>query len=153
MYKELKQIGATEIDLTNVRFETINADALAAYSFWGGDSFFSWDEVVRWKAKEPMSFDLSIWFGFELCGLCFANPNQSRLRVRIVRLEGKPDKNHPLKNRIATLALIAVSHYARIIGSRRIEIQEPIAGAIPLYREIGFEFDAERRLVMVVESD
>ena len=38
MYKELKQIAATEIDLTNVRFEAINADALAAYSFWGGES-------------------------------------------------------------------------------------------------------------------
>lgn len=153
LYKELEQVGTMENDLTKVRFEPISAEALTAYGYWSDDSYFSWDEVLSWKAREPMSFDVAIWFDRELCGLCFANPNQSRLRVRIVRLEGKPDKNHPLKRRVATLALIAVSHYARIIGSKQIEIQESITGAIPLYQELGFEFDAERRLVMVVESD
>jgi hypothetical protein len=32
-----------------------------------------------------------------------------------VRLEGQPDE-HPLKSRIATFALTAVTHFARIIG-------------------------------------
>lgn len=100
-----------------------------------------------------MGFDLAIWFDLELCGLCFANPNQSRLRVKIVRLEGKPDKDHPLKSRIATLTLTAVTHYARIIGSKQIEIQEPLKGAIAIYQKLGFEFNVEGRLVMLVECD
>lgn len=146
-------IDGTETDLSRIRFEAIDVKALTAYSFWGEDSHFSWDEVVNWKTKEPMSFDLSIWSDLELCGLCFANPNQSRLRVKIVRLEGKPGKTHPLKNRIAPLALIAIEHYARIIGSRFIEIQEPTRGAVPIYKQLGFEFDAKGRLVMAVERD
>ncbi|MHC8325495.1 hypothetical protein [Pseudomonas sp. LB1P83] len=100
-----------------------------------------------------MALDLAIWFGPELCGLCFANPNNSRLRVRIVRLEGKPGRPRRLKNRIAPLALIAVEHYARIIGSTLIEIQEPAEGAVPIYQKLGFEFDNEDRLVMAIGSD
>lgn len=114
--------------LASVRFEAINVEALTAFSLWD-EPHFSWNEVIAWKAKEPLALDLAIWFGLELCGLCFANPNNSRLRVRIVRLEGKPGRPSLLKNRIAPLALIAVEHYARIIGSTLIEIQEPAEGA------------------------
>ncbi|WP_426237983.1 hypothetical protein [Pseudomonas sp. TWP3-2] len=150
--KELEQCGIIDVDHSRVRFEAIDAQALDAYEQWL-DPHFSWHEVVVWKAREPMSFDLSIWFDNELCGLCFANPNQSRLRVKIVRLEGKPGNDHPLKSRVATFALTAVSHFARIIGSKQIEIQEPLEGVIPLYRQLGFEFDAQGRLVMLVECD
>ncbi|MCE6980331.1 hypothetical protein EI534_23735 [Pseudomonas frederiksbergensis] len=152
LHHELGQSGPVDLDLSKVRFEAINAQALNAYHHWN-DPHFSWNEVVGWKTREPMGFDLAIWFDLELCGLCFANPNQSRLRVKIVRLEGKPDKDHPLKSRIATLTLTAVTHYARIIGSKQIEIQEPLKGAIAIYQKLGFEFDVEGRLVMLVECD
>ncbi|MGH8384394.1 MAG: hypothetical protein ACRESJ_02720 [Pseudomonas sp.] len=150
--EDLEPAGKKNI-FSKVRFEAITADALEAYGLWAAESHFTWDEVVVWKDKEPMSFDLSIWFDLELCGLCFANPNQSRLRLKIVRLEGKPDSTHPLKTRIAALALIAVSEYARTIGSKTIEIQEPVKGAIALYQKLGFKFDTEGRLVMALESD
>lgn len=94
-----------------------------------------------------------IWFDLELCGLCFANPNQSRQRVKIVRLEGNPERGHPLKSLIASLALTAVTHFAQIIGCRQIEIQEPVKGAIAIYQQLGFEFDTEGRLVMLMECD
>lgn len=100
-----------------------------------------------------MCFDLAIWFDLELCGLCFANPNQSRQRLKIVRLEGSSDKCHPLKSLIASLTLAAVTHYAQIIGSKQIEIQEPMQGAIPTYQQLGFKFDIQGRLVMLVECD
>jgi hypothetical protein len=150
LQKDLAQKGIVDVDHSRVRFEAIDASALSAYEGWL-DPHFSWREVVRWKAREPLGFDLAIWFDQELCGLCFANPNQSRLRVKIVRLEGKPGSDHPLKSRVATFALTAVTHFARIIGSKQIEIQEPLSGVIPLYRQLGFEFDSEGRLVMPVD--
>ena len=61
-------------------FRPIDGLALDAFNGWGDGAHFSWEEVPLWKAREPWSFDLSIWCGSELCGLCFANPNQSRLR-------------------------------------------------------------------------
>lgn len=149
LHKDLLQQGIVDVDHSRVRFEAIDAQALSAYEEWF-DPHFSWQDVVRWKAKEPLSFDLAIWFDQELCGLCFANPNQSRLRVKIVRLEGKPDDDHPLKSRVATFALTAVTHFARIIGSTQIEIQEPLPGVISLYRQLGFEFDSEGRLVKLI---
>ncbi len=151
LHSELEARAIVDVDYSRVRFEAIDASAMKAYEQWL-DPHFCWEEIVRWKAKEPMSFDLAIWFDRELCGLCFANPNQSRLRVRIVRLEGQPDE-HPLKSRIATFALTAVTHFARIIGSQQIEIQEPLSGAIPLYRQLGFEFDSEGRLVKRIDQD
>lgn len=150
LQRSLEQSDRVDVDHSRVRFEAIDAHALNAYETWL-DPFFSWQDVIGWKAREPMGFDLAIWFDQELCGLCFANPNQSRLRVKIVRLEGQPGNNHPLKSRVATYALTAVIHFARIIGSKHIEIQEPLSGVIPLYRQLGFQFDSEGRLVMLVE--
>lgn len=139
-------------DRSEVRFETIDAQALVAYQAWE-DPIFSWEDVIAWKAREPLSLDIAIWFKQELCGLCFANPNNSRQRIRIVRLEGKPGKIHPLKNRIGALALLAIDEFARIIGGRIIEVQEPMPGAIPIYQQLGFTFDVQGRLVLAVESN
>lgn len=144
-------LGPDFLDVSKVRFEPIDSKALSAWERWD-DLHFSWREVVGWKAKEPLALDLSIWFDEQLCGLCFANPNKSRQRIRIVRLEGRPKAAHPLKKRIATLSIMVIQHYATIIGSRFIEVQEPLKGAIPIYQKHGFYFDTERRLVKVVES-
>ena len=99
-----------------------------------------------------MSLDIAIWFEDQLCGLCFANPNKSRQRIRIVRLEGRPEAPHPLKKRIAILAMMAIDEFAQIIGSKCIEVQEPLQGAMPVYKELGFKLDLEGRLVLAVES-
>jgi len=148
---ELELVGPTDLDLSKVRFEAINAQALKAWELWQ-DPHFAWNEVVGWKASEPLALDLAIWFDERLCGLCFANPNNSRQKIRIVRLEGLPGEAHPLKKRIAPLAILVVEQYAKIIGSKFIEVQEPLKGAISIYQQFGFYFDAERRLVKAVES-
>jgi hypothetical protein len=148
---ELELAGPTALDLSRVRFEAIDTQALDACELWD-DPHFSWNEVVGWKAREPLALDIAIWFDEELCGLCFANPNNSRRRIRIVRLEGRPREVHPLKNRIAPLAILVIEQYAQMIGGRFIEVQEPLEGAISIYQQLGFYFDAEDRLVKAVES-
>ncbi|TPG80325.1 hypothetical protein [Pseudomonas arsenicoxydans] len=147
---ELELAGSNALDLSRVRFEAITSQALSAFELWD-HPHFSWGDVVEWKAREPLALDIAIWFDDELCGMCFANPNKSRLRIRIVRLEGRPKEAHPLKNRIATLAMIAIEHYAHIIGSRFLEVQEPQEGAVSIYKELGFDFDTKGRLVKTLE--
>ncbi|KAF1033705.1 MAG: hypothetical protein GAK37_00059 [Pseudomonas sp.] len=142
--------GIATHDFAHVRFEAIDSSALDGFQTWDSPCF-SWDDVVQWKAKELMYFDVSIWLARELCGLCFANPNHSRLRMRVVRLEASSNKDHPLRGRITPLALIAVNHYASIIGSQTLEIQEPEPEAIPTYQKNGFTFDSSGRLVMDVK--
>ncbi len=148
---DLGHASDAKLDFSQVRFEAIDAAALDAYHTWESPRF-SWEEVVQWKAKELMYFDVSIWLDRKLCGLCFANPNHSRLRMRIVRLEGSPDKSHPLRGHITPFTLIAVSHYASIIGSKTLEIQEPVTEVISTYQKNGFTFDSSGRLVMDVKS-
>lgn len=151
LQNELESFGQTDLDFSKVRYEAINTQALSAWELWE-DPQFAWDEVIGWKAREPLALDLAIWFGEELCGLCFANPNNSRRRIRIVRLEGRPGEVHPLKKRIAPLSILAIEQYARIVGSRFIEVQEPLEGAISIYQQLGFYYDDERRLVKSVEG-
>lgn len=150
LQQELEQPGSSTFDLSKLRFEPIDVNALNAFEHWE-DPHFSWNQAAKWKAREPWALDVSIWFNGVLCGLCIANPNKSRHRIRIVRLEGHPDV-HPLKKRIAPLALLVVEHYAQIIGSRIIEVQEPLEGAVSTYQRLGFEFDVEGRLVKSMES-
>ncbi|WP_336355109.1 hypothetical protein [Pseudomonas granadensis] len=148
------RIGSTDaaaVDLSQIRFEPIDAQALRAFELWEEPHFF-WHEVIAWKAREPQSLDIAIWFEDQLCGLCFANPNNSRRRLRIVRLEGRPGGTHPLKNRIGMLALIVIERYAQFIGCVVLEVQEPLSGAIPIYQKLGFDFDNEGRLVKTLRD-
>ncbi len=146
---DLEMAGPTTLDLSKVRFEPIDSLALSAFECWE-NPHFSWVDVIGWKAREPLALDIAIWFESELCGLCFANPNKSQQRIRIVRLEGRPREPHPLKNRVAPLSVLAIEQYARIIGSSLIEAQEPFQGAIPIYEQLGFGLDSEGRLVKTV---
>lgn len=56
LHKDLLQQGIVDVDHSRVRFEAIDAQALRAYEEWF-DPHFSWRDVVRWKAKEPLSFN------------------------------------------------------------------------------------------------
>ncbi|WP_460063367.1 hypothetical protein [Pseudomonas sp. S2_H08] len=76
--------------MSKVRFEPIDAKALDAFELWD-DPHFCWREIAEWKSREPLSLDIAIWFEEQLCGLCFVNPNKSRQRIRIVRLEGRSE--------------------------------------------------------------
>jgi hypothetical protein len=63
---ELELVGPTDLDLSKVRFEAINAQALKAWELWQ-DPHFAWNEVFGWKSSEPLALDLAIWFDERLC--------------------------------------------------------------------------------------
>ena len=48
---------------------------------------------------------------------------------------------------------MTVEQYARAVGSQWLEIQEPAPGALKVYQELGFQFDAFGRLVIRLEKD
>jgi hypothetical protein len=140
---------ATGIEMKLVRFDSIDEAAIVASEDWDG-SFYPWADIPRWKAKDPKGFDLALWYDHELCGLCYATPRRSRLTIKIILLEGKPESDHPLKGLIAPLALLAVDFYARLLGCKEIAIQQPEPGAIEYYRALGFQLDSSGRLVISV---
>jgi hypothetical protein len=143
------EVAAFGVDARLVRFEPIDLAAIAASDAWEG-SFYPWADVANWKLKDAKGFDLAIWYDQDLSGLCYATPRKSRLRIKIILLEGKPDPHHTLKGMIAPFALMAVELYARLLGCREIEIQHPEAGAVDYYKALGFRIDAVGRLVIPV---
>ncbi|MEE3507603.1 MULTISPECIES: N-acetyltransferase [unclassified Pseudomonas] len=145
---------ARGIDTAKIRYEPITQAAIEASDMWGeNETLYPWDSVVHeWKQEDTRGFDISLWFDQELCGLCYASPRKSKLCIKIVILEGKPDSSHPLRGAVAALALTAIENYAVLIGCTEIEVQEPAIGAIPVYESLGFAFDSSGRLVTAVEQ-
>ncbi|WP_339732339.1 HipA family kinase [uncultured Pseudomonas sp.] len=77
---------------------------------------------------------------------------QSSICIKIILLEGKPDRSHPLKGEVASLTLLAIDYYARMIKCTEIEVQDPEPLAIPWYQELGFDYSADGRLVIQVNA-
>lgn len=137
------------LDAYSIRFEPIDHTALVASDSWV-EGCYPWRSIPDWKLKDPKGFDLALWYGYELCGLCYATPRRSRLTIKIILLEGKPGAGHALKGLVAPLTLMAIDLYARLMNFREIEIQHPEPTAIRYYKVLGFRLDKAGRLVISV---
>ncbi|MCF5371993.1 N-acetyltransferase [Pseudomonas syringae] len=141
------------VDTSQIRFEPITEKAIEASYLWGdGASLFPWEDVSEWKSEDYRAFDISLWFGVELCGMAYATPKQSKLCIKVILLEGKPDRTHPLKGFVAPLVLEAILNYGSLLGCSEIEIEDPATAAVPWYQTLGFRYDATNRLVMAIEQ-
>ena len=149
--EEQQEMERPDIDVDRVRLTPISSVAIDGSYNWG-ETEFNWEDVAKWKTKWPKGIDIALWFDQELCGMCYANPRDSKITIKIILLEGKPDKTHPLKGYVLPIFLTAIDAYARMLGCHFIEIQEPSADCIPWYEENGFEYDDQRRLVISVEA-
>lgn len=146
----LQKVG---IDVSKIRFDSITNAALEASYLWGEEaSLYPWESIPKWKSKDPKGFDISLWFGIELCGMAYASPRQSKVCIKLILLEGKPDKSHPLKGFVASLMLEAIEAYGVLLDCTEIEIEDPAPGAIPWYQSLGFRFETSSRLVMSIEQ-
>ncbi|WP_277462614.1 hypothetical protein [Pseudomonas entomophila] len=141
----------TELDAEKVRFEPIGHGAIEALQLWGRQTHhFPWEEVPRWTDRDFKGLDVSLWSARELCGLCYASPRRSSHCIKIILLEGNPGPTNPLRGLVASLSLLAVIEYARMLRCSQIEVQQPDPGAEPLYLSLGFSRDPAGRLVMPV---
>jgi hypothetical protein len=140
----LKTLG---IDGGSVRFAPIDSAAIAISHGWHG-SFYPWEDVPGWTRKDTRGLDLALWHADELCGLCYATPRRSRLRIKVILLEGQPNASHPLKGLVARLMVLAVGVYARMLGCDVIQIESPEPAVVSYYQRLGFQFDADGCLVI-----
>ena len=61
------------------------------------------------------------------------------VHVRLEILEASTDLLHPLKGRIAYIALSAVEMFGFAIGAEESRIIDPVDGAILSYKKLGYE--------------
>ncbi|WP_232430924.1 N-acetyltransferase [Pseudomonas massiliensis] len=144
----LKQMA---IDVSRIRFTPIDHHALEASYLWPqGLACFPWEDIHRWKEKDPRGIDVALWFASELCGLCYATPRRSKLCIKIILLEGNPMPRHSLKGLVAPLILTVIRAYAITLGCTCIEIEKPAEGAVAWYKKLGFYYNGENRLVIPI---
>ncbi|MHA6163006.1 hypothetical protein ACX3X6_19265 [Pseudomonas sichuanensis] len=137
-----------ELDVEKVRFEPIGSMAIEALQSWDEQTHhFPWEEVSRWADRDLKGFDVSLWSEHVLCGLCYASPRRSNHCIKIILLEGKPGPKNPLRGLVASLLVLAVIEYARMLRYSRIEVQQPDPGVETLYLSLGFVRDSAGRLV------
>lgn len=135
-----------------VRFAPIDEAALEHFRNWNSSHGFPWSDAPQVIAKNSRHFDLALWYADQLCGLCFATPSGRRTLVRIMLLEGRPSDSstvHPLKGKVVSLCLLAVSSYCKRIGATRIIIDKPLQGVVEVYRRHHFDY-VEGELVLTL---
>lgn len=60
------ELIAADIDVHLIKFEPIDCIALGASQRWV-DTRYGWERVPQWKASDAKGFDLSLWYGEDLC--------------------------------------------------------------------------------------
>ncbi len=134
------------INMPYVRLTPINEEALQQNSCWkntnrippnGGWDWETW--VSYYRRKHHKRFEAAIWYQSVLCGLCLGKASGKNVHVRLEILEGSPDRKHPLRGRIAFIALTATELYGYACGASQVRIIDPVEGAINSYKALGYE--------------
>lgn len=137
------------INMPHVKLTPINSEALAQNSTWhaagrippnGGWDWETW--VSHYRRKHHKRFEAAIWYGKQLCGLCLGKASGNNIHVRLEILEGSPSSNHPLRGRIAFIALTATELYGYACGANQVRIIDPVQGAVNSYKALGYVLKA-----------
>ncbi len=142
VYSELPK----SINMPGVKLTPINSIALSKHQDWpnsdrqppnGGWEWSSW--VSNYREKYPKRFEAAIWFGDTLCGLLLGKMSDKNVHIRLEVLEASTDLLHPLKGRIAYIALSAVEMFGFAVGAEESRIIDPVDGAVLSYKKLGYK--------------
>lgn len=148
-YDSVEAIANRSRATAPVRLRDVDADALVAwYDTWRGSNplgygGWDWPGLVAPVLRRPAGFPVALWSGNCLCGLAVGRASArrrsgTRHTLSVYFLEGNPDPLHPLRGKVAPLALAAAEAYAALIGARRIRLIDPLPGVIRIYRRLGY---------------
>jgi hypothetical protein len=146
-----------------VRLTDIDAHALDAWrSTWVrahplGYGGWDWEGLVGRVCTRPSAFQVAIWSGDELCGLAVGRvsrrrPSGRRHTVSVHYLEGSPRREHPLRGRVAAVAIAAAEVYGDIVGAWRIRLIDPLPGVFRIYQRLGFTIARDSGLPLYFEK-
>lgn len=133
------------LNMPHIKLTPINNEALSQNLTWytsgrkppnGGWDWGSW--VSQYRRKHHKRFEAAIWYGKQLCGLCLGKASGNNIHVRLEILEGSPSTSHPLRGRIALIALTATELYGYACGASEVRIIDPVQGAVNSYKALGY---------------
>jgi hypothetical protein len=127
-----------------LRLTRIDLTALRQADTWLGPSRradWDWREVV--KRPKPNRFELALWHGEQLCGLAFGPANTQVVCMEY--LEGNPDAVHPLKRRVADIAIATLETHVRVSGAVEARLLGPKPALVSYYEAFGYRLEVEPR--------
>lgn len=118
---------------------------------------WDWEALVARVCSRPSAFQVAIWSGEELCGLAVGRlsrrrPSGRRHTVSVHYLEGNPHREHPLRGKIAALAIAAAGAYGSLVGAWRIRLVDPLPGVLRTYQRLGFSIARESGARLCLEK-
>lgn len=127
--------------INELKIKPIDKDDVISFLEWEPSAYadFEWRTIATYKFRDDHALDFAIWANGELCGLCFACTTPSLDAVHIDYLQGASADDHPLKGHLARVAIEVVDAYASLLGAEWVVIQNPLDGALPVYRGFGFD--------------
>jgi hypothetical protein len=104
--------------------------------------------IVQWPWRDMAAdyrrnwtdrFELAIWSGDRLCGLCLGKAANNRHHIALRFLEASPDPSHPLKGAVALAAFEAANAYGIVLGADYLYLMDPLPGTLARYLAMGFD--------------
>jgi uncharacterized protein YdcH (DUF465 family) len=136
-YVRSMPIWASEEERLLVRLTEIDEPCLDIWEATWKTKMFNWREVDAHFKRDTDRFEVAIWSGEELCGLCAGRSSNGPDNVTIHFLERmRPD--NPLRGRIALLATETADRYAKTMQKQRVKLKDPLADAIVVYEALRF---------------
>lgn len=108
------------------------------------DGGLPWDAIYNQLIRTPRRFDLAIWDGDVLCGLCAGMASRGDENVTIRWIERFNTQQNHVRGLVSEVAVTAAEHYAVVLGRRRVLLRHPLPGTTSLYEALGFSLAPRR---------
>lgn len=108
---------------------------------------FDWEGGIMpiLRKSHPRSLDMALWCRDVLCGLAVARLSDSKEWLSLTYLEGNPDPEHPLKNRVLPAVIAAMDMFACQVQLHdkqrrrpRLRVMRPLPEVLDRYRQLGY---------------
>ena len=80
-------------------------------------------------------------------------PSGRRHTISVHYLEGSSHPMHPLRGKVAPLALTVAESYGHVLGAERIRLVDPLPGLFRLYEQLGFSIARQSAASLYFEKD
>jgi hypothetical protein len=124
-----KEIGS-HVHLTRITFDTAteadNWKLLVGENIRPTQATWSWREAYHHYKSFPKRFEISVYAGNALCGICYGKTSFGKSVVRLDLIGSTPVRPSPLGMAAFPVISVAATAYATAIGAEEICILDPI---------------------------
>lgn len=100
---------------------------------------WNWNFATTYSQLYPKSFDLSIWYGNNLCSMSIGRPTFTGRGMRLDFIE-KFSNTHPFPRLMFPISQVAFEAYGKLIGAQQLRIVKPMNKKLVSYYSSHAEF-------------